>query len=314
MSADAPSARLRDDGPVTEKTRDLSKWALLSIATSIVVIALKMLAWALTGSVGLLSDAAESVVNLVAAVVAFIALRIAAKPADDDHNFGHVKSEYFSAVIEGVMIAVAAVVIIATAVERLLNPRELESVGIGLAVSVLASVINAAVAWQLIRVGRRYRSLTLEADGKHLMTDVWTTAGVVIGVAVVALTGWSVLDPVIAIVVAVNIVFVGYRLVSQSTRGLMDTAIPDTERAAIDAVLDRFRSDGVDFHDVRTREAGHLRFVQLHMLVPGAWSVQRGHDLLEEVEAALHEAVADLVPTIHLEPIEDPRSYEPWRR
>ncbi len=314
MSADAPSAGLRDDGPVTEKTRDLSKWALLSIATSIVVIALKMLAWALTGSVGLLSDAAESVVNLVAAVVAFIALRIAAKPADDDHNFGHVKSEYFSAVIEGVMIAVAAVVIIATAVERLLNPRELESVGIGLAVSVLASVINAAVAWQLIRVGRRYRSLTLEADGKHLMTDVWTTAGVVIGVAVVALTGWSVLDPVIAIVVAVNIVFVGYRLVSQSTRGLMDTAIPDTERAAIDAVLDRFRSDGVDFHDVRTREAGHLRFVQLHMLVPGAWSVQRGHDLLEEVEAALHEAVADLVPTIHLEPIEDPRSYEPWRR
>ncbi|MGB3698467.1 MAG: cation diffusion facilitator family transporter [Gordonia sp. (in: high G+C Gram-positive bacteria)] len=299
---------------MTEKTRDLSKWALLSIATSIVVIALKMLAWALTGSVGLLSDAAESVVNLVAAVVAFIALRIAAKPADDDHNFGHVKSEYFSAVIEGVMIAVAAVVIIATAVERLLNPRELESVGIGLAVSVLASVINAAVAWQLIRVGRRYRSLTLEADGKHLMTDVWTTAGVVIGVAVVALTGWSVLDPVIAIVVAVNIVFVGYRLVSQSTRGLMDTAIPDTERAAIDAVLDRFRSDGVDFHDVRTREAGHLRFVQLHMLVPGAWSVQRGHDLLEEVEAALHEAVADLVPTIHLEPIEDPRSYEPWRR
>ncbi|EGD53782.1 cation diffusion facilitator family transporter [Gordonia neofelifaecis] len=299
---------------MAEQTRDLSKWALLSIATAIVVIALKLLAWQLTGSVGLLSDAAESVVNLVAAVVGFFALRIAARPADDDHNFGHVKSEYFAAVIEGVMIVVAAVIIIVTAVDRLIHPRELESVGLGLAVSVIASVINAAVAWQLIRVGRRHRSLTLEADGKHLMTDVWTTAGVIVGVAVVAITGWAVLDPIIAIAVAVNIIFVGYHLVRRSTLGLMDTAVPEAERAEIDAVLDRFRGDGIDFHDVRTREAGHLRYVQLHMLVPGDWSVQRGHDLLEDVEAALHAAVDDLVPTIHLEPIEDPRSYEPWRR
>lgn len=315
MASDgARPAGVRDDSGVVEQTRDLTRWALLSIVTAIVVIALKMVAWWMTGSVGLLSDAAESVVNLVAAVVAFIALRIAAKPADDEHNFGHVKSEYFSAVVEGVMIVVAAIVIIVTAVDRLLNPRDLESVGVGLAVSVLASVINAAVAWQLIRAGRQHRSLTLEADGKHLMTDVWTTAGVIAGVAVVALTGWTILDPLIAIAVAVNIVFVGYRLVRQSTRGLMDSAVPDAERAAIDRVLDRFRGDGVDFHDVRTREAGHLRFVQLHMLVPGQWTVQRGHDLLEEVEAALHDEVEDLVPTIHLEPIEDPRSYEPWRR
>ncbi|MGB3304467.1 cation diffusion facilitator family transporter [Gordonia sp. (in: high G+C Gram-positive bacteria)] len=299
---------------MAQQTRDLSKWALLSIVASIVVIALKVAAWQLTGSVGLLSDAAESVVNLVAAVVAFFALRIAAKPADDDHNFGHVKSEYFSAVIEGVMIVVAAIVIIAVAVERLINPRELESVGIGLAVSVVASIVNAAVAWQLIRVGRRFRSLTLEADGKHLMTDVWTTAGVIAGVALVALTGWIVLDPVIAIVVAINIVFVGYRLIKRSMMGLMDAAIPEEERAKVDAVLDSFRTDGVDFHDVRTREAGHIRFVQLHMLVPGAWSVQEGHDLLEKVESQLHAQIEDVVPTIHLEPIEDPRSYESWRR
>ena len=306
---------MSEDGGVTEQqTRDLSKWALLSIAASIVVIALKMLAWQLTGSVGLLSDAAESVVNLVAALVAFFALRIAAKPADDDHNFGHVKSEYFSAVIEGVMIVIAAIVIIVTAVDRLFDPRELEQVGVGLAISVVASVINGLVAWQLMRVGRRFRSLTLEADGKHLLTDVWTTAGVIIGVGAVYLTGWTRLDPIIAIIVAVNIIFVGYKLMRSSTMGLMDTAIPDEQRAAVDAVLDRYRGDGVDFHDVRTREAGHLRFVQLHMLVPGEWTVQRGHDLLEEVETSLHEAVEDLRPTIHLEPIEDPRSYESWRR
>ncbi|WP_026917611.1 cation diffusion facilitator family transporter [Gordonia shandongensis] len=301
-------------GGRAEAPRDLSRWALLSIATALVTIALKTLAWQITGSVGLLSDAAESVVNLVAAVVAFFALRIAARPADDDHNFGHAKSEYFSAVVEGVMIVVAAVVIMATAVDRLINPRELESVGIGLVVSVIASVLNAVVAWQLLRVGRRHRSATLEADGQHLLTDVWTTGGVVVGVGLVAVTGWTVLDPVIAIIVAVNILFVGYRLVKESTLGLMDTAVPDAERAAIDAVLDGFRTDGVDFHDVRTREAGHLRFVQLHMLVPGRWTVQRAHDLLEEVETELHSAVEDLRPTIHLEPIEDPRSYEPWRR
>lgn len=307
-------ARVRQDGVVADNTRDLSKWALLSIAASIVVIGLKVLAWQLTGSVGLLSDAAESVVNLVAAVIAFIALRIAAKPADDEHNFGHVKSEYFSAVIEGVLIVVAAIVIIATAVERLLHPVELEQVGIGLAVSVLASVINALVAWQLIRVGRAYRSLTLEADGKHLMTDVWTTAGVVLGVAAVALTGWLVLDPLIAIAVAINIIFVGYKLMRSSTMGLMDSAIPAEQLAAIDEVLDRHRSAEVDFHDIRTREAGHLRFVQMHMLVPGAWTVKRGHDLVEEIETELHDAVEDLVPTVHLEPIDDPRSYESWRR
>lgn len=295
-------------------TKDLSRWALLSIVTALATIALKTAAWQITGSVGLLSDAAESVVNLVAAVVAFIALRIAARPPDDNHNFGHAKSEFFSAVIEGVMIAVAAAVIIYTAVERLINPRDLESVGIGLLISVVASILNGAVAFLLIRAGRRHRSITLEADGKHLLTDVWTTVGVIAGVALVAWTGWLPLDSIVAIGVAINILLVGYLLIRRSTRGLMDIAISDGELAEINEVLDEFRADGIDFHDIRTRDAGRLRFLQLHMLVPGDWTVQRGHDVVEQVESALHARVPDLAVVVHLEPIEDPRAYEPWRR
>ena len=294
--------------------RDLSRWALVSVAAAVVTIALKTTAWALTGSVGLLSDAAESLVNLVAAVAAFIALRVAARPSDAGHNFGHTKSEYFSAVLEGVMIVVAAAFILYSAIERLIHPRELESLGIGLGISVLASVVNGAVAWKLISVGRAHRSAALEADGKHLLTDVWTTAGVIVGVALVAVTGWAPLDAIVAIAVAVNIIVVGWHLVRDSTMGLMDSAIPDAERAEVDAVLDRFRGDGVDFHDVRTRVAGHVRFVQMHMLVPGDWTVRHGHDLVEEVETALRAALDDVRLSIHLEPVDDPRSYEPWRR
>ncbi len=292
---------------------DLTRYALLSIVASIVVIVMKVVAWRVSGSVGLLSDAAESTVNVVAAIGAFVALRVASRPADADHNFGHTKAEYFSAVFEGVMIVVASAFIIVAAVDRLLNPSGLESVGLGLAISVAATVINAVVGLVLIRAGRAHRSLTLEADGKHLMTDVWTTAGVVIGVLLVALTGWLPLDPLIAIAVALNILFVGGRLVWQSGAGLMDTALPDDDRAALDAVLDRWRADDVDFHDVRTREAGHERFLQLHMLVPGEWSVQRGHDLVERVERELVGALDHLHVTIHLEPIGDPRAYESWR-
>ena len=298
----------------TTATRaDLTRYALLSIVASIVVIVMKVVAWRVSGSVGLLSDAAESTVNVVAAIGAFVALRVASRPADADHNFGHTKAEYFSAVFEGVMIVVASAFIIVAAVDRLLNPSGLESVGLGLAISVAATVINAVVGLVLIRAGRAHRSLTLEADGKHLMTDVWTTAGVVLGVLLVALTGWLPLDPLIAIAVALNILFVGGRLVWQSGAGLMDTALPDDDRAALDAVLDRWRADDVDFHDVRTREAGHERFLQLHMLVPGEWSVQRGHDLVERVERELVETLDHLHVTIHLEPIGDPRAYESWR-
>ncbi|WP_435083434.1 cation diffusion facilitator family transporter [Gordonia hongkongensis] len=293
--------------------RDLSAFAVLSIVTAIVVIGLKLIAWRVTGSVGLLSDALESTVNLVAAIGAFVALRVAAKPPDRSHNFGHTKAEYLSAVFEGVMIVVAAVVIVATAVDRLLHPEELDEVGMGLAISVGATVVNAVVGWVLIRAGRRHRSLTLEADGRHLMTDVWTTAGVMVGVFLVAVTGWLPLDPLIAIAVAANILVVGGRLVWRSGAGLMDSALPDDLRAAIDAVLARHRADRIDFHDVRTREAGHERFVQLHMLVPGDWSVQRAHDLAETIEDELRAAVDDLTVTLHVEPINDPRAYEDWR-
>lgn len=292
---------------------NLIKFALLSVVTSIVVIILKLVAWRVSGSVGLLSDALESLVNLVAAIGALIALRVASRPADTDHNFGHSKVEYFSAVFEGVMIVFAAVAIIVAAVDRLMNPQELDSVGIGLAISLVATIINGVVGALLVRVGRAHRSLTLEADGKHLLTDVWTTIGVVIGVLLVALTGWLPLDSIVAIAVAVNILVVGVRLVWQSGDGLLDAAIPAPDRAAIDAVLDRFRGDGVQFHDVRTRAAGHVRFVQMHALLPGDWSIQRGHDVTEEIESALREQLEDLHVTVHIEPIEDPRAYEAWR-
>ncbi|MCR8896560.1 cation diffusion facilitator family transporter [Gordonia sp. GONU] len=293
--------------------RNLSRFAMLSIVTAVAVFGLKLLAWWVTGSVGLLSDALESIVNVIAAVGAFVALRVAAKPPDQRHNFGHTKAEYFSAVFEGVLIVVAAVIIVATAVDRLINPRELEEVGLGLGISVGATVLNAVVAWILIRTGRKHRSLTLEADGKHLMTDVWTTVGVVVGVFLVAWTGWLPLDPLIAIAVAVNIMVVGTQLVWRSGAGLMDSALPAEQRSAINDVLDRHRADGIVFHDIRTREAGHQRFVQLHMLVPGDWSVQRAHDLTEVVEDDLHAAVPDLNITTHLEPVNDPRAYEDWR-
>lgn len=277
------------------------------------VIALKLVAWRVSGSVGLLSDALESVVNVVAALGALIALRVSARPADAEHNFGHTKVEYFSAVFEGVMIVIAAIAIVVAAVDRLINPRELESVGLGLAISVVATVINGVVGVLLVRVGRARRSPALTADGKHLLTDVWTTAGVVVGVLLVAVTGWLPLDSLIAIAVAINILVVGGMLVWRSVSGLMDSALPADERTLIDGVLDRHRTDGVDFHDIRTREAGHQRFVQMHMLVPGDWTVQQAHDLVEVVEDDLHAAIDHLSISTHLEPVGDPRAYESWR-
>ena len=292
-----------------QETRDLSRFAWLSIAAALVTITLKTVAWQLTGSVGLLSDAAESVVNLVAAVAVLIALRVAAMPADKNHHFGHAKAEYFSAALEGMMIFVAALVILYTSVDRFLHPRPIENVGIGLAVSVLASVVNGVVAVILLRAGRQYRSLTLTADGKHLLTDVWTSAGVIVGVLVVALTGIQRLDPVIAFLVGLNIIWTGWKLIRESTEGLMDVALSKEENRGIAEILARFVSKDVHFHALRTRVSGHHRFAEVHVLVPGEWSVQRGHDLVEEVEAAIHEEFADLSITCHLEPAEDPRAY-----
>ncbi|HEY5112579.1 MAG TPA: cation diffusion facilitator family transporter [Coriobacteriia bacterium] len=281
----------------------------MSIAAAIVTIGLKSGAWLLTGSVGLLSDAAESVVNLVAAIVALFMLRLAARPADEAHNFGHTKAEFFSAAVEGGMIFIAALAIIVSSVERFLHPQPIENVGIGLLISVFASAINGGVAFVLLRAGRQYKSLTLKADGKHLMTDVWTSAGVVVGVLLVALTGWQRLDPIIAFAVGVNIIVAGFRLVAESTSGLLDRTLPAEENAEIVAVLLRHTTDDVMFHGLRTRAAGRHGFASFDALVPGSWSVERAHDLVEVIEADLRAVAPDLEVRTHIEPREDPRAY-----
>lgn len=298
----------RADGAVVPV--DLRKYAWLSIAAALVTIALKTGAWWITGSVGLLSDAAESVVNLVAAVIALVALTVAARPPDAEHHYGHGKAEYFSAAIEGLMIFVAAAVILVTAVQRLLDPVELESLGIGLAISLVATAINGAVGMLLIRVGRAHRSATLTADGKHLMTDVWTSAGVVVGVLLVGITGWLQLDAIVAIAVALNILWTGTRLVQSSVSALLDGALSPEDQAVVVAVLDRHRSEEVDFHGLQTRESGRHRFVSLHVLVPGAWTVQQAHDMLETVEGDIKAALEGVEVTTHVEPREDERSYD----
>lgn len=288
----------------------LKKFAWLSVATAIATIALKVGAWWVTGSVGLLSDAAESVVNLVAAVIALAAVTVAERPADDDHQYGHSKAEYFSAGVEGAMIFVAAAFILVVGVERLINPAPLEALGVGLAISVVAAVINGVVGVLLVRAGRRHRSPTLKADGKHLLTDVMTSAGVVVGLALAWVTGWEVLDPIVAIGVAINILLIGYRLVHESGMGLMDATLPEEDNRVIEEVLARHREPGrVDFHELRTRESGQWRFVEFHALVPGCWSVERGHDLVETVEQEIHAALPHSHITTHLEPIEDERAY-----
>lgn len=295
--------------PHTKQPLDLTRFAWLSIATALATIGLKYAAYLVTGSVGMLSDAAESVVNLIAALVALVVLRIAAKPADKNHNFGHSKAEYFSAWLEGVMIFLAAAFIIYAAVQRLLAPREIDNIDVGLLVSIVASVINGAVAMVLLRAGARYRSHTLKADGKHLLTDVWTSVGVVVGVLLVGLTGWPWLDPVIAIAVGLNILVTGYQLVSESTGGLMDVSWSKEENRELAGVVRRFRRGEVDIHALRSRVAGSQRYVEMHVLVPGEWTVWRGHDLIEEIESAIHEVFQDVEVSCHLEPIEDPRAY-----
>jgi cation diffusion facilitator family transporter len=291
----------------------LVRFAWLSIAAAVATIALKAAAWWLTGSVGLLSDALESFVNLAAAIVTLAMLTVAARPPDEEYAYGYSKAEYFASGLEGTLILVAAVLIGIAAVGRLLAPQPLERVGIGLAVSVVASAVNFGVARVLARAGRHYRSVALEADAQHLITDVWTSAGVVIGVALVALTGWLWLDPAIAIAVAAHIVWAGVRIVRRSAVGLLDHALPEGERAAIEAALDAFRARGVEFHALRTRAAAGRSFVSMHVLVPGAWSVQRGHDVVEEIEERVRAAVPGASVFTHLEPLEDPASYRDER-
>jgi cation diffusion facilitator family transporter len=294
-------------------TRSLVRFAWLAIAAAVATIALKTAAWWLTGSVGLLSDALESFVNLAAAVVTLAMLTVAARPPDEAYAYGYSKAEYFASGLEGTLILVAAVLIGIAAVQRLLAPQPLESVGVGLAISVVASAVNLGAARVLARAGRHHRSIALEAGAKHLMTDVWTSAGVVVGVALVALTGWLWLDPVIALAVAAHIVWAGVGIVRRSVVGLLDHALPETERRAIEAVLDGFRTQGIEFHALRTRAAAGRSFVSMHVLVPGAWSVQRGHDVVEEIEARVQNAVPTASVFTHIEPLEDPASYRDER-
>ena len=287
---------------------DLRRYAWLSIAAALATILLKSGAWWLTGSVGLLSDAIESLVNLAGALMALWMLTIAAQPADDDHFYGHGKAEYFSSGFEGLLILVAAIGIGWAAVERLLHPQALEQVGVGLGISVIASVINLLTALVLLRAGREHRSITLEADAHHLLTDVWTSVGVILGVAAVWLTGWLWLDPLLALLVAANIIWTGVRLVSRSAAGLMDAALATDQQSALAAVMETHRRQGIDFHALWTRQAGARVFISVHVLVPGRWTVKQGHDLVERIEAEMRAALPHAHVLTHLEPIEDPLS------
>lgn len=290
---------------------DLRRFAWLSIAAAGTTIGLKAAAYLLTGSVGLLSDALESGVNLAAALMALAMLTIASRPPDEQHAFGHSKAEYFASVVEGALILVAAGSIAWTAWGRLFEPQPIEQVGLGLAVSTAASLVNLGVAQILLRVGKRYDSITLEADAHHLMTDVWTSIGVLAAVGLVALTGWLILDPLIALVVAANIVWTGVQLIGRSGMGLLDTAIPAEERAALQRVLDQHShaSADVQFHALRTRQAGARRFISFHVLVPGAWTIQQGHTLLEVIEAEVCRVVPNSTVFTHIEPLEDERAW-----
>ena len=302
-----PAEQLR---PPPMHLRSPRHYAVLSVLAAVITIALKLAAWRLTGSVGLLSDAMESGVNLVAAVAAFWALSLAAKPADQRHPYGHFKAEYFSSGLESALIVLAALAIIHTALGRLFQPEPLEQLGLGLTLSLLATALNGLVAWQLLLASRRFQSITLRADAHHLLSDVWTSLGVVAAVALVKVTNLPILDPLIAIAVAVNIVVIGARLLHETASGLLDRALPAPEQERLEAILASHRRDGIDFHALRSRMAGSRRFVSFHVLVPGDWRVQTGHELCEQLE---REIAANLPGThvfTHLEPIEDPASWE----
>jgi cation diffusion facilitator family transporter len=288
----------------------LTRFAWLSIGAAVLTIALKSIAYLLTGSVGLLSDALESIVNLVGALMALAMLTIAARPEDEDHAYGHGKAEYFSSGVEGTLILVAALSIIWAAIPRLITPKPLEQIGVGLAVSVGASLVNLAVALIIRRAGKLNNSITLEANSNHLMTDVWTSVGVIAGVGMVTLTGWQRLDPIVAMLVAANIIWSGFGIVRKSVLGLMDTALSTEELKLIQNVFEPHKQSGVEFHALRTRQSGARQFVSFHVIVPGRWTVQRGHQLLEKIEADIRGALQNVTVFTHLESLNDPASWD----
>lgn len=288
----------------------LARYVWLSIIAAVVTIGLKASAYWLTHSVSLLSDALESLVNVVAAGVALVMIAIASRPPDDDHEYGHDKAEYFSSGVEGGLIMLAAISIVITAVQHFIRPQTIEAPAIGIAVSAVASAINFAVARVLLRVGKREGSIALEADANHLMTDVVTSIGVIVGIIAVTLTGWQWLDPFIALLIAANVVWSGVKLVQRSAMGLLDTALPAEERQTIVKILERYCLKSVTYHALRTRQSGPRRFVSVHILVPGEWTVQQGHQLLERMERDIRAALPNTSVTTHLEPLEAPESFE----
>lgn len=296
--------------PACVPNSSLTRFAWLSIGAALLTIALKSAAYFITGSIGLLSDAAESLVNLVGGVMALAMLKIAERPADEDHAYGHSKAEYFSSGLEGGLILVAAVGIGVAAGLRLITPKPLEAVGLGLAVTAVAAVINWIVALLLLRAGRRQNSITLEANAHHLLTDVWTSAGVIVGVGLVALTNWLWLDPAVALLVAANILRTGVGIVRRSVGGLMDVALPTEDLVAVRKVLQTYEQTGIQFHAMRSRQSGARKFVSTHVLVPGDWTVQRGHELLDRIEADIRRVLPDAAVFTHLESLDDPASWD----
>ncbi len=292
------------------KPPSLTRYAWLSIAAAVVTIGLKLSAYFITGSVGLLSDALESFVNLASALVALFVLKMIERPADERFNFGFSKAEYFSSGFEGGMILIAAGAIIFAAVPRLINPVPLEQVGLGLIISIIASLINLGVALVLLKAGKQYNSITLEADAKHLMTDVITTVGVLVGIALVSVTGYERLDPLVALLVAANIIYTGIRLLKRSTFGLMDIAIPEEDREKIEHILDGYKKDGLQYHALRTRQAAAMKYIALHILVPGQWTVLRGHQVADEIEKKVKRTLPNTSVVTHIEPVEDPKSMQ----
>jgi cation diffusion facilitator family transporter len=295
--------------------RRLQSIILLSVAAAVVTLALKTLAYFLTRSVGLLSDAAETIVNLLAAATAYVSLHYAARPVDETHTYGHEKIEFFSSGIEGVLILAAAGLIAWYAVGRLISGEKPDELGAGIAIVLVTAVINGAVAQVLLRYGRKHHSIVLEADGRHLMTDVWTSAGVVAGLSLVWLTEWInrpfyQLDPIIALLVAANIVWTGFDLIRRSFNGLMDHALPEPEQAALRNAIESHLGPGMTYHALRTRQAGSHRFVDFHLLVPGHYTVQHAHELTEVIENALRATLPGLEVSVHIEPIEEPAAYQ----
>jgi len=293
-----------------KQSTPLTHFAWLSVGAAILTIILKTIAYLLTDSVGLLLDALESIVNLIGALMALAMLTIAARPADEDHVYGHSKAEYFSSGVEGMLILIAALSICITAIPRLITPRPLEQIKLGLAISITASLINLAVALILKRVSKQHHSITLEADAQHLLTDVWTSAGILVGVGAVVLTNWERLDPIVAILVAGNIVWSGVRIIRKSVLGLMDTALSVEEQDTILKALEPYIRSGIQYHALRTRQSGARQFVSLHVLVPGAWTVQRSHQLLEEIEADIRQVLPGVTVFTHLESLDDPSSWD----